>query len=180
MKRIEDEFQTVVAPLVEGEVGAISSEQKAAVDRMYALGYMRARHRDLEAQEIQLNGITGSDLTKEQEENLEKNGYAFARKGGKWPARQLNGLELQMRTNHYADQLAVRIPRWGVISTQSGEFIVPDVPIHTIIPLSPHIALVGCVPDGVITEQNLSEINRVVCAASQEYFFARDFSKCPM
>ena len=40
MKPIEDEFQTVVAPIVEGKVGAISSEQKAAVDRMYALWFM--------------------------------------------------------------------------------------------------------------------------------------------
>jgi hypothetical protein len=32
---------------------------------------------------------------------------------------------------------------------------------------------------GVIVEENLAEINRAACDASQEYFFARDFSKCP-
>jgi hypothetical protein len=70
-------------------------------------------------------------------------------------------------------------PAVGIISAQSGEFIVPDVPSHTIIPLSPRLALVGSVPDGVIVEENLAEINRAACDASQEYFFARDFSKCP-
>ena len=85
MKRIEDEFHAIVAPIVDGKVEAIASEQKPAVDRMYALWYMRARYRDLEEQEFQLHGIAGYTLTKEQEENLEKNGYMFARKGGTMP-----------------------------------------------------------------------------------------------
>ena len=179
MKRIEDEFQAIVSPIVDERGEAISSRQKPLINRMYALWYMRARYRDLEEQEIQLNAITGSDLTKEQEENLETNGCSFARTGGRLPARQLNGLQLQMRVDHYAEALTAQIPSWGIISAQSGEFIVPDVPMHTIIPLSPQIALVGSVPDGVITDQNLAEINRAMRAASREYFFARDFSKCP-
>jgi hypothetical protein len=180
MKRIEDEFQAVVAPVIDGRVGAITSEHKLVVDRMYALWYMRARYRELEEQEIQLNSVAGSALSKEQEENLEKNGYMFVRQGGAMPARQLNAVELQMRIYAYARELAVGVTRWGVISARSGEFIVPDVPLHTIIPLSPSLALVGSAPDGVIVEQNLAEINRAASAASQEYFFARDFSKCPM
>jgi hypothetical protein len=179
MKRIEGEFQAIVAPIIAGKAVVIASEQKPAVDRMYALWYMRARYRDLEGQEIQLNDIAGHARTKEQEENLEKNGYMFARKGGTMPARQLNGVQLQMRTDAYARQLAAGVTRWGIISAQSGEFIVPDVPSHTIIPLSPRLALVGSAPDGVIVEENLAEINRAACDASQEYFFARDFSKCP-
>jgi hypothetical protein len=95
------------------------------------------------------------------------------------PARHLNGMQLQMRIDAYATELAAGVTRWGVISAQSGEFIVPDVPLHTIIPLSPRLALVGSAPDGMITEQNLAEINRAASDASQEYFFARDFSKCP-
>jgi hypothetical protein len=104
----------------------------------------------------------------------------FARKGGTMPARQLNGVQLQMRIGDYARQLAADVTRWGVISAQSGEFIVPDVPSHAIIPLSPRLALVGSSPDGVIVEQNLAQINRAASALSQEYFFARDFSRCPM
>jgi hypothetical protein len=178
MKRIEDEFQAVVAPIIDKKVGAIASEHKPVIDRMYALWYMRSRYRDLEDQEVSLNGIVGDALTKEQEENLEKNGYLFARKGGTMPARQLNGMLLQMRIDDYARQLVAGVPRWGIISTQSGEFIVPDVPLHTIIPLSPRLALVNSASDGVITGENLTEINRAASAASWEYFFAHDFSKC--
>ena len=67
----------------------------------------------------------------------------------------------------------------GVISTQSGEFIVPYVPIHTIIPLSPHIALVGLAPDGVITEQNLFEIVALCGAVSERIFLCSRLLEMP-
>jgi hypothetical protein len=95
------------------------------------------------------------------------------------PARQLNGLQIQMRIDSYALDLASRVTRWGVISAQSGEFIVPDVPLHGIIPLTPRLALVQSTPDGMIDERNVAEINRAMRTTSQDYFFARDFSCCP-
>jgi hypothetical protein len=98
MKQIGDRFQEIVRPIIDGQATTIAAEEKPAIDRLFALWYMRARYRELDAQEILLVGITGSELTKAQEENLEKNGYTFTRKGGKLPARQLNGLQLQRRT----------------------------------------------------------------------------------
>jgi hypothetical protein len=67
----------------------------------------------------------------------------------------------------------------GVITMQSGEFIVPDVPQNGIIPVTSRLALVHSTPDGMIVEQNLAEINRAMRAGSEDYFFARDFSHCP-
>jgi hypothetical protein len=179
MKRIEDEFQQIVDPIVNGKAETIGPEQKPVVDRMYALWHMRARYREIEAQEIQLKGVTGNDLTKEQEENLEKNGYMFARRSGTMPARQLNGLELHFRINNYARDLAAVVTRWGVISAKSGEFIVPDVPFHGIIPITPLLALAQCASDGMIIKRNIAEINRAMRLTSQNYFFARDFRSCP-
>jgi hypothetical protein len=179
MKRIEDDFQKIVGPIVDGTTRTLRSDLKGAVDRMDALWYMRSRHRNLESQEIELNGIFGDDLTKEQEENLEKNGYVFARGSGKMSARQINGVELQFRINNYVRELANCVTRWGVISTQYGEFIVPDVPLHDIIPLTPRLALIQSAPDGMIVERNVAEINLAMRASSQDYFFARDFSNCP-
>ncbi|MBK5124402.1 hypothetical protein IQ288_31710 [Burkholderia sp. R-69980] len=63
MKQIEDEFQDIVQPILRGQVHSVAPEQKRAIDSMFALWYMRARHRYLEAQEIQLNGVSGSVLT---------------------------------------------------------------------------------------------------------------------
>lgn len=179
MKHIEDEFQKIAGPIVDGKAETLEPEHKPAIDRTYALWYMRSRYRELESQEIELNGIDGHDLTKAQEENLEKNGYLFARKGGRMPARQLNGLQIQRRIDGYALDLAAGVTRWGVISAQSGEFIVPDVPLHGIIPLTPRLALVQSAPDGTIVERNVAEINRAMRATSRDYFFACDFSSCP-
>jgi hypothetical protein len=86
----------------------------------------------------------------------------------------INGTEC---TPTYTPRLAAAT--WGVITTQLGEFIVPDVPSHTIFPLAPRLALVGFAPDGVINERNLAEINRAARRASQEYFFAHDLSNAP-
>jgi hypothetical protein len=179
MKQIEDAFQEAVRPILEGQAASVSAEARPAIDRMYSLWYWRARYRELESQEIDLKGIIGSDLTLEQEENLESNGYMFARKSGTMPARQLNGVTLLMRTNRYADHLATTIPRWGVITAHTGEFVVPDVPWHGVLPLTPRLALINAAPDGMITEQNLAQFNSAMRSGSQDYFFARDFSTCP-
>ena len=126
----EAEFQQIVDPIVDGKTDTLASERKAASDRICALWHRRSRYRELKSQEVQLKGNVGNDLTKEQEENLEKNGYMFARKSGIMPARQLNGLELQLQIDNYARDLAARRDEVGVISAKSGEFIVPDVPSH--------------------------------------------------
>ncbi|MDR3488433.1 MAG: hypothetical protein P4M05_26470 [Bradyrhizobium sp.] len=179
MTTIEDEFQSLVVPIVAGLSRTILPEQKAAVDLMYALWFMRPRYRELTQQEIFLKGNVGSKLTKEQEENLESNGYLFARVDGAMPARQMNGLQIMIKVNEFARKLENDIPRWGVIETLSGELIVPDLPCHGILPITPRIALVHSSPDGHITERNLAQINKAMRSTSQYYFFARDFANSP-
>jgi hypothetical protein len=179
MTIIEDKFQSLIAPVVTGLSRTIPQDQREVIDQMYALWFMRPRYRELTQQEIHLQGGVGSKLTKEQEENLETNGYLFAREGGTMPARQLNGLQIMVRVYGYAKDLEKSITRWGVIETQAGEFIVPDVPFHTILPVTPRLALVNLEQDGHITEQNLAQLNQAMKAGSQSYFFARDLSNCP-
>jgi hypothetical protein len=145
---------------------------------MYALWYMRGRYRDLDAQEVGLHQMTGDSHTKEEEENLEAKGYLFARTGGRMPARQFNGLRLQRRIDDYSIALS-SIERWGIVTPLAGEFLVSDVPTHTILPLTPTLALVAPAPDGMITEENLALLNRATRADSQLYSFARDLAACP-
>lgn len=177
MKLIEDKFQEVVQPIITGKVNTVAAEQKPAIDSMLALWSTRTYCRRLDTQEIQLTGVPGHDLTKEQEENLEKNGYKFVRMGGKMPARQLNGLEIQLRVGHCVRAYATALKGWGVVQAQSGEFIVPDIPLSAIIPLSPKLALVASA-DGTIFEQNVVAINNALRAGCSEYYFAHDLSKC--
>jgi len=179
MKEIEDNFQTVADAIISGQSAISTPDQRQAVERMFALWYMRGRYRELDAQEVGLHPTTGDSHTKEEEENLEAKGYLFARTGGRMPARQFNGLQLQRRIDAYSSALSA-IERWGIVRPLAGEFLVADVPTHTILPLTPELALVGPAPDGMITEENLALLNRAIRADSQRYFFARDFAVCPL
>ena len=55
MKCIEDEFQEIATSIVDGHAVTITPNQKPAIDRMFALWYMRARYRELEVQEIRFH-----------------------------------------------------------------------------------------------------------------------------
>jgi hypothetical protein len=179
MTQIENRFQEVVPPITEGLVNTIAPEHKPAIDTMFALWVMRIRFRGLPAQELQLVGIPGYDLTKAHEEHLESTDRLFVRKGGKVAARQSNGAQLLLRIGRYAHELATAVSECGVIRAQSGEFIVPDVPMRTIIPLSPTLALIAPSLDGTILEPNVEEINSALRTDSNEYYFAGDLSKRP-
>jgi len=72
------------------------------------------------------------------------------------------------------------VTQWAIIETQEGEFIVPDVPWHTVIPITPTRCLASPAPNEMITRQNLVEINRNAIAGSRAYFFAHDFRACPV
>jgi hypothetical protein len=139
----------------------------------------RARFRELESQETQLNGISGPDLTLEQEENLESNGYMFARKHGAMPTRQLNGAVIQMRTGFYVEELPKLFKRWGIVRSDGGEFIVPDVPCHGILPITPRLILVKDTEDGMISEEQLGQVNTAMRSLSESYYFAHDLASCP-
>ena len=177
MKRIEDKFQCVANDIISGDILNINEDVKTIVNNFYALWYMRSRSRNLETQEIQANGLAGNSLTLDQEEDLELNGYAMlVRQGGKIPARQINAIQLHTKIYKYSNN-NLSDTQWGIIHAQAGEFIVPDVPKYVIVPLTPEISLISPAPNGVISSSNVAEINRNVREASQEYFFARDFSK---
>lgn len=178
MRQIEAAFQPLVEKILTGDVQSFNEDQNSILNEFFALWYMRARHRYLDKQEIQANGITGENLTKDQEEILERKGYAFARKGGKFLARQLNGMQLQIKTGRYAEDIKSTV--WGIIRLQEGEILIPDVPSHSIIPLTPILCLVANSSGGFITKDNLAQLNYAVREASQEYFFAKNLKCCPI
>lgn len=178
MREIEAEFQRVARKIIDNTHTTLVREDSRAVSNFFALWYVRARQRTLPVQEIQGKGITGGEWTPDQQEMLESRGIVFVQRGGTLLARQINGAQIQMKIGVYAnDQLASF--EWGIVRTQEGEFLVPDVPNHTMIPLTPTVCLVANQQSGWVLRSNVAEINRALQAASREYFFARNFSKCP-
>jgi hypothetical protein len=105
MKRIENAFQKVAEKIIAGQVSQISNTQNVAVNEFYALWYMRARYKYIDSYETQARGVGGVRRTQHQEDSLEKEGFLFAREGGKILTRQINGLQLQFRIRAYADQM---------------------------------------------------------------------------
>jgi hypothetical protein len=178
MKSIEDAFQALAVKIIGGVVLEIDDANKRAVNDFYALWYARSWHRHLPQQEIQMKGVTGGGLTMDQEEMLEKNFTGFSRAGGKIPARQMNGLQIQIMIDHHLSG-PLMTSKWGIIRAHEGEFVVPDVPEHTIVPLTPMLCLMAPAPNGTVLKDNVAVINRAIMATSQAYFFARDLSKCP-
>jgi hypothetical protein len=179
MLQIENDFQNLTNRILDGDICAIGDDERKIINYFYALWYMRSRNRYLKEQEIQMKGITGDNLTKDQEEILEKKWCAFHREGGKIPARVINGMQMQFSIDCYVVN-NLSNSDWGIIQAQEGEFVVPDIPSHMIIPLNPAVCLVSPSPNGMIIKSNVAEINRALVSTSQEYYFARDFLSCPL
>ena len=171
-KTIEDKFQKLADRIVEGELAEIPEDEAQTVNRFYALWYQRSRCAHPEEPFIQMKGITGSDLTKEQQEILESQGINYVRPGGTMPARFITGMQLQLRTGRYAHEISG--VRWGIVRALEGEFLVPDITWHSIMPIAPTVALVASTPNGSITRENLRQINIALFAVSSQYLFARD------
>ncbi|MEH2478701.1 hypothetical protein V1282_002058 [Nitrobacteraceae bacterium AZCC 2146] len=179
-KRIEDRFQTLADFILERGISAVTQEQAVTISDFYALWYMRARRRSLSSRTIKLIGIHGGGgLSLDQEEMLEKNGYVFARNDGEMPARHINGVRLQMHIQRYARQI-IDNSQWGVVQSIEGEFIVPDRPEQTVIPLAPDIAMVSPAPCCLIRRDDLVKINQFSATNAVDYLFARSLSKCPL
>jgi hypothetical protein len=102
------------------------------------------------------------------------------RAGGRWPARQLNGIRIQTMINRIRRSESLSTAQWGIIRAHEGEFLVPDISYHPIVPLTPTLCLVPPAPNGTSLKQNVALINRSIKAASDAYFFARDLSKCSL
>jgi hypothetical protein len=178
MRDIEAEFQRVVRKIIDETASTLESSDHRAISNFFALWYFRARQRTLPMQEIQGKGITGGAWTPDQQEMLESRGIVFVRPGGKLLARQINGAQIQMKVGIYANDALASV-EWGIVHAQEGEFLVPDVPDHMIVPITPTICLVSNQQSGWIVRSTVAEINRTLQAASREYFFARNFAKCP-
>ena len=178
MKRIEDDFQLLAEDIIANCITEIDNDRKPVVDNFFALWYMRPRFKYLPALEFQAKGIHGEKYTQQQEEVLEGEGILFARKGGRVPTRQINGLRLQFLIRGYAEHIGATT-QWGMIQAQEGQFIVPDIPVRAVIPVTPTLCLVSIAPNGTILKENVGEINRQLKADSREYFFANDLSMCP-
>jgi len=169
MKGIEDKFQELADKILDDQIAVVEGVDAQTVNLFYALWYHRSRLPHPDEPFVTMNRITPSDLTKDQQEILESKGVAYYGPEG-MPARFLTGIRLQILTGRYAHQ--IRHLTWGIIRPLGGEFLVPDIPSHNIMPIDPKTCLVSGHPSGQVTVANLREINAALIATSSRYVFA--------
>ncbi|UGA42440.1 hypothetical protein HU230_0029670 [Bradyrhizobium quebecense] len=178
MKKLEDDFQRLVELIIAGDVLSLDQAQMHIINAFYALWMARAEIRVQPAQDFLLKGVVpGRAFTADEEESLEKVGYAFFR-GSTVPSRIVNGMRVHFLVGRYLRQLKPTAD-WGIVRTSSAEFVVPDWPVHGFLPVHPTLALVNPASNQTLTTASVSLVNRQLRAASRFYFFARDFSRCP-
>ena len=179
MKRIEDAFQVLVDLILSNTSVVLDAAESEVVSDFFALWHCRALQRDLPSQFVTPNGLAqGPELSKDQLEILEKNGYIAFRSDGRIAFRHLNGVSIQLGIDRMLDG-PLKDARWGVIVPQSGEFCVPDFPQIGILPISPTAALALNHGSGIVTEANLAYINHLMNVMARNYIFARSFDACP-
>ena len=181
MKKIEDAFQSLADAIVDGRVKRIGMFEESIVNDFFALWNIRAHKKLHPIADQALNGIVAleRDLTKDQQEILEKGHVLFIRPDLKMPGRQIAGIKIRMNLDMLRKQLVGA--QWGILTACEGEFLVPDISSGIrIVPITPKICLFSKSGNRVISCSEVTEINRAAVASSVEYFFARDFAKCPL
>jgi hypothetical protein len=172
MKHIEDQFQDLADKVLSGEIEHVSGEHTQIANRFYALWYHRSRVEPTDEIETQMNKVTGENLSKDQQERLEKQHILFVRPGGKIATRHLTAFQLQAKIDLYSQQ--IKDYTWGVIQTPKGEFVMPDAPSHGLMPIAPNVLLAANHPNGTVLKSNLIKINTAFLAYTRNYFFARN------
>jgi hypothetical protein len=180
MKNIEDDFQTLADNILSKGIRAIGQIEKQIVNDFFALWNIRAHRKAQPILDQQIKGIIGlaKNYTKDEQELLEKNHIGFIRPDFKMPGRSLSGINIQMNIDRVREQL--EDAQWGILEAQSGEFLVPDNFSNArIVPISPTLCLFSQSDNATISKEEVAAINHLAIDTSIEYFFARDFSKCP-
>lgn len=178
-RHVEAPFQFLVERILAGEGRRWHHEQRY-LSAFYALWHSRFEHAWNPEGDLQANGIGAETRTKDEEEILERNGYLFM-SNGKMPARQVNGMRLQLRADIIEAQL--QDLKWGVWTSPepAGDFLVPDYcSLRPIIPITPRKILIAGMDDAVVGREEVAQVNLLSVMGAHQYVFARDYSACPI
>ncbi|MGI2107736.1 hypothetical protein ACRN9A_21715 [Shewanella frigidimarina] len=160
------------------EIKPFELRNHSAISEYFMLWKIRYDFHISRMDDAVLNGISGSGLTKEQEEILESKGYSFVRDGGVVPARFMTGIQVLRQLD--MNRPGMQNMKWGLLKAKEGEFIVADSYNDlAFMPISPILAFCAGSQDMQIDKADVTNANRQSIEKSREFYFARDLSKCP-
>lgn len=180
MKNIEDLFQNLAVKVINSKTIHLGDEDNRIATDFFALWRLRAYRNANPIQDVQLKGIAGEQLTKDEEEHLEKSNIVFARgDNASVPSRFMNGINIQMGIDGITSQLGKL--KWGIVSSIEGEFIVPETfSNYTILPISPRSILLGDSENLLIPRSGVIIVNQLAVSFCRNYYFAKRISNCPI
>ena len=179
MKDKEDAFQALVEVALRERPTAFDDKQSEIISEFYALWQARAERRHFPTQSIgPMADVIGMRriYTPDELELLEKNGINAFRGDGSIQMRHIMGPVIRLAMDRIRE--GMNDSHWVLVSAPDGEFCVPDVPAHGIIPLTPSIVL-HSMRSGSTSRGDVAEINGAMAAGTREYLFARSITCCP-
>jgi hypothetical protein len=176
---IEESYASLADGIVAGTVKHLLPSMDDVVTRFYALWSERHRARKSPVGDTTMKGATPEPpLTKDQEENLESNGYVFAR-GTVMPSRMMTGISMMVGMDRR--NIAMRGVHWGIVRSESAQFVVPDNAERLgVVPVAPTVCLCQGLDDAIITAPDVALINRLALEGAHAYYFANDLDRCPI
>jgi hypothetical protein len=181
MKEIEDNFQSVANSIINESISKIGIIEKSIINDFFALWNIRSYRKHLPIPDHLIHGIAGvsRELSKDEQEHLEKNHIGFIRPDQTMPGRLLCGINIQ--SNLEIARKHLHNAEWGIIRAKEGEFLVPDNYSNVrMVPLTPTACLFSRSKNTYISLQDVSKINQLSYRSGREFYFSRKLSNCPL
>lgn len=160
-------------------IKSFDSRNHSAISEYFLLWGIRHNFHISRMDDVALNGISGSGLSKEEEEVLESKGVMFARDRGVVPARFMTGIQVLMQLDQ--QRAGVKNLKWGLLKAKDGQFIVADCYKDlTFMPILPTLAFCAGYKDMDIDRSDVANVNKQSIDKSSEFYFAKDLSQCPI
>jgi len=185
--KVETSFQKLASAIAGNTVNSLNAEQFKTAAEMMSVWLSRWYLKHNQSQDIKLGMAPpevmkktipkGFDSHDDFRDAAEKNGLIAEGSDGSIPGRFQAWPRFRQMKAHLFGQLEGL--SWGIVRAQEAEFIVPDVSMDRILPISPKILLIAEKPDLTASCDDVSEINKRMKAGSREWFFARDLEQSP-
>jgi hypothetical protein len=180
MRDIEHRYQKVAENIIAGGVTKLDDSMNSAVTDMYLLWCLRHERFLNPLPDIRLKMVDQErEISIDTQEILEANGNMFVSPDNSIASRFLTGISIMFDMGREREQMADK--KWGIVKSTHAEFLVPDnFAALSVLPLSPTILLMAGYENQEIGFHHVADINGQAIHSSSRFYFARDFSACPI
>lgn len=178
MAAIERDFHYEIDNL-----GSLSQRNHKAITEYFFLWRFRHMALSSKKENIRLSGVSGDEMTHDEEEIVEKKHSIFVQRDSTVPYHMYNGLQIQVNIDRAMYQYGNI--QWGLWKAKRGEFILADRyykdnELCGFFPISPTFAFAASMRDGMIDYSNVKSCNNESIKFSSQYCIARSWANAPL